>query len=515
MHVVRRIFSLIFIGFLLVAVTPSAKTEENTLRRVVLLIPTQLDPHLFTTSLQRVILNDLFVGLTRINTDGEIEPAIAERWTISDDQKTYTFYLKKHIEWNDGVKITANDFVQSFSRLQALGRKSTQATLYKDIKGFRFSSSENKKHGVTALDAHTLQIELTKPFPFLLHALTRPAAFPIANHTFSEHGNNWAHQISNGPYVLDSITENEHIILKKNPNYFEHDQVHIEQVKYVKLDNLNTGVRIVTSGNADISHSLDERQLAAAKAAPGFNLNSRNTMSLIFLHLNPQDSNLQDIQIRKALYLATDTPMFLKANNLNYSPIDGLIPMMKGFTSTIRKTASYEERLRAAQKLMQSAGYSERNRLTLTLQSGNYVQNNVPIAIQRQWRNIYIDLQLKILPYAKLKQHLNEGNFQVMRRGWRFSYPDPTGFLRIYTHEYNMKLYPEFDPVLIKYFSDINADLTHKTELINAAEQYMMNQYPAVPLYTKPENILVSNKVEGWVTSLGISNQSRWLKLKH
>ena len=453
----------------------------------------------------------MFTGLVRINQGGQTEPAIAESWDISADGKTYIFQLRKDVRWSDGSFITAHDFVRSFERLKAPETGSSQAALYKDIIGFGATSKQPL--GVTAVNDYTLSIKLSNPFPYLLHILARPAAAPFSINAFQKYGDNWAHYISSGAYILDKIEADERVILKKNPLYFEAEQVAIDKIQYVKLDNLNTGLRIVTSGRADISHSLDERQLEAARNSPQHTLHSRPTTSLVFLQLNPTDPGLQDIRVRQALYLATDTARLLKANNLPYTQIDGLIPPLADYESTIKKPGTAMSRLKQAQGLMKRAGYSADNLLPLTLKTGDYIQNNVAISIQRQWRNIYVDLTLEIMPYSQLKQQVNSGDFQIMRRGWRLNFPDPTGFLRIYSHEYNMQLYKEVDPKLQAYFKDIYTFPEKRDQLVNAAENYLLSKYPSIPIYSKPEHILVSNLVYGWIPKLGVSNQSRWLRL--
>jgi oligopeptide transport system substrate-binding protein len=63
------------------------------------------------------IIEQLFEGLVKSDKNGTIIPASAESWTISEDKKVITFYLRKNLKWSDGSKVTANDFVYSFQRL--------------------------------------------------------------------------------------------------------------------------------------------------------------------------------------------------------------------------------------------------------------------------------------------------------------------------------------------------------------------------------------------------------------
>ena len=76
--------------------------------------PATLDPHKYNLRLEETLLNDLFLGLTTFNANGEIVPGAAESWETSDDGLTWRFFLREELKWSDGKNLTAEDFVYSF-----------------------------------------------------------------------------------------------------------------------------------------------------------------------------------------------------------------------------------------------------------------------------------------------------------------------------------------------------------------------------------------------------------------
>ena len=80
--------------------------------------PATLDPHKYNLRLEETLLNDLFLGLTTFNAQGEITPGAAKSWNVSKDGLTWQFDLRRDLKWSDGNKLDAHDFVFSFRRLQ-------------------------------------------------------------------------------------------------------------------------------------------------------------------------------------------------------------------------------------------------------------------------------------------------------------------------------------------------------------------------------------------------------------
>jgi oligopeptide transport system substrate-binding protein len=112
--------SIFLVALVLVGITFSASAErEADFRFISGSEPKSLDPHVVTGQIEGRIVDALFEGLTyRDPKTLKPRPGCAERWEISDDKKTYTFFLRKEARWSDGTPITAHDFTYAWRRLQ-------------------------------------------------------------------------------------------------------------------------------------------------------------------------------------------------------------------------------------------------------------------------------------------------------------------------------------------------------------------------------------------------------------
>src|SRR5262249_7755379 len=135
--------------------------------------PEELDPHLVFGSTERHIVTALFEGLTAPNPrDLSPEPAVAERWTVSPDGLTYTFFLRPTASWSNGHPVTAQDFLFSFRRILSPKLASPYAYLLFPVKNAQAYQqgrcTDFAEVGFVALDARRLEIHLEHPCPLLL-----------------------------------------------------------------------------------------------------------------------------------------------------------------------------------------------------------------------------------------------------------------------------------------------------------------------------------------------------------
>lgn len=185
-----------------------------------------LDPQFAQQPNELLVVLNCFEGLFRLDEEGTVVPAAVERYLLSQDRCTYTFYLKKDLQWSDGIALTAHDFVFAFQRLF---QTSSPAPNAQDLIGIRNASAVLEgslpvsQLGVKALDDHTLQITLEQPDLFFTELLTTAAAMPCREDFF--HGCNGRYGLSlstlifNGPYTVGSWNNDKYIGLFPNESY--------------------------------------------------------------------------------------------------------------------------------------------------------------------------------------------------------------------------------------------------------------------------------------------------------
>jgi ABC-type transport system substrate-binding protein/class 3 adenylate cyclase len=147
----------------------------------------------FTSSdLANWVTINLFRGLVAIGCDFEIEPDLAERFTVSDDGRSYRFTLRPDAHWSDGAPVTADDFAFTFAQM-----------VEDDVE----SASWLDGVSASALDERTLEIRLREPRNHFLYLLGQPGLFAWPRHVYERLGRDWYRDVpivGNGPFVLTS-----------------------------------------------------------------------------------------------------------------------------------------------------------------------------------------------------------------------------------------------------------------------------------------------------------------------
>lgn len=148
---------------------PATSGEALTLRLATVSEPSTLDPNLAEDYYSITPIEQMFLGLTNINNaTSEIEPELAESWTVSDDGTVWTFNLRQDVKWSDGNPVTANDIVYSVRRAVMPETASPYAYVLYSIKNaaainqteIPTATYDIESLGVKALDDYTVEFTL-------------------------------------------------------------------------------------------------------------------------------------------------------------------------------------------------------------------------------------------------------------------------------------------------------------------------------------------------------------------
>ena len=221
----KRIFSLIICVFVLFGITGCDNTDKAYIYFNLPEKPQTLDPQIAESDAELLIVRNIYEGLLRKDKDGKIVCGVAENY--QKDGLTYTFNLKKDAEWNNGEPLTAYDFVFGFKRAVLPETKSPFASrlfAVKNAKEINGSKQNPDSLGVTAVDEHTLKIELSAEDEKFEETLTTPVCMPCNEEFFLGSGGKYGmfkkNILSNGSYKLTKwATDIFGIRLYRDDNY--------------------------------------------------------------------------------------------------------------------------------------------------------------------------------------------------------------------------------------------------------------------------------------------------------
>lgn len=196
------------------------------------------------------VTGNLIDGLLENDKYGNLIPSLAEDWTVSKDGLTYTYKLRKGAKWytSDGeeyAEVKAQDFVTGLKHA-ADGKSEALYLVQNSIKGLdAYIKGETKDFstvGIKAVDDHTLQFTLEHPESFWNSKLTMGVLFPVNEEFLKSKGDKFGQAtdptsiLYNGPFLLKGITSKSSIEFAKNQNYWDKDNVHVDNVKLAFYD---------------------------------------------------------------------------------------------------------------------------------------------------------------------------------------------------------------------------------------------------------------------------------------
>ena len=238
-------------ALLLTACGQSEKKAEapKTFSYVYAMDPSSLDYSVTSKSSTSDVIANVVDGLLENDKYGNLIPSLAEDWSVSKDGLTYTYKLRKGVKWytsegEEYAEVKAQDFVTGLKHA-ADGKSDGLSLLQDSIKGLAaYISGESNDFstvGVKAVDDYTVEYTLNKPESFWNSKVTTATMLPVNEEFLNSKGGDYGAPtpssiLYNGPYLLKSLTSKSVIEYEKNPNYWDKDNVKIDNIKLTFYD---------------------------------------------------------------------------------------------------------------------------------------------------------------------------------------------------------------------------------------------------------------------------------------
>jgi peptide/nickel transport system substrate-binding protein/oligopeptide transport system substrate-binding protein len=458
--------------------------------------PTTLDPALIVDVTGGGIGAKIFNGLVRLDEKLSIVPDIAERWEISKDGKTYTFYLKENVRFSNGREVTAHDFKYSFERLLTPGTRSPNTWVLEKIKGARdFIQGKTKGIvGIKVKDKLTLEITLEESFAPFLSLLCMPAAYVVPKEDVKKWGVDFStHPSGTGPFVLTEWRHNQYLRLEARSDYFE-GKPKIKGIVYKIIPEDLTAVADFESGNLDVL-TIPASEFKRYKESPKWKdlISSAPGINTYYLGFNCARPPFNNILLRKAVSYAIDREKILKTlyegrGVLASGPVP---PPLRKWSPP--KSISYNPE--KARELLKDAGYQEGLDIKIYLTSDQEVLDILEV-IQGYLLDVGIKAELRQLEWSAYKEAINRGEPDAFWLSWWADYPDPENFLFPLFHSSNFGAggnrtrfkNTQVDILIEKGQRSLNKRLQNK--YYKKAEEIIVNNAPWVFFWHRTEFII-------------------------
>ena len=493
--------------------TGEALADDQTFTYSMLDEMSSLDPQIVEDVNGSAFSRDLFEGLMNQDADGNLIPGVATGFTTNDAGDVFTFTLRDNAVWSDGKPVTAGDFVYAWRRL-ADPETASPYQWFISVMGLKGGSAvtsgdaDPSTLGVTAIDDHTLQVELDVPLSYFAATTTHASTFPSPAWVIAEHGADWTkvgNLVGNGAYVLTEHIPNERSTRERSTTYWNNDATILDKVVALVINDENTDLTRYLAGELDKGTVPSGQYLRLKEEYPN-QATSFPRLCTYYYSFNMSESGqeaLKDVRVRQALSYAVDRSIITE-NILQAGQIDA-------FTFTPGATAGFEvpevefgamsqdERNAKAVELMADAGYGADNPLTIDLlYNTSEGHKKIAIAVSQMWKQtLGVEATLANMEWKTFLETRGAQDFDVARGGWCGDYNEASTFLDLLTTPsgYNDGKYSnaEVDSLMTdaKTAADPSGNYTR-------VEEILANEMPLIPLYHYTGVFMLKETLKGW-----------------
>jgi peptide/nickel transport system substrate-binding protein len=436
---------------------------------------TTLDPQFVTDVPTSRMVMQIHQTLVYPDLKGNIQPVLAESWTVSDDKLTWTFKLRKGVTFHDGTPFNAESVKYTFDRIKdpEIGspRKST-AKVIKEVK---------------VIDEYTAAFITSKPFaPFLAQlsaynlAILSPTAAKKYGKKYGEH------PAGTGPFKLVSWSPGEKMIMARNENYWGNKAL-VDKLEVRVVPEDSSRVMLLLSGEVDVIASVPPIMIPKLKKSKDVKIIQKTGFRTIYIGLNNKVKPFDNLKVRQAVSHAINQEAIVKGVLGGVGTIGGGLesPAIPGAHKNL-KPYKYDPTL--AKKLLAEAGYPNGFETLFYTPTGRYLMDRqVAEAVQAQLKEIGINAKLQTPDWGALIALLNKYDkvpMFLMGKG------SPTGDLDLTATltgacGARMNHFSHCDPEVDKLI-DLQrgaVDVQERYKILAEIQERMYKNVPAVVLY--------------------------------
>jgi peptide/nickel transport system substrate-binding protein len=453
----------------------------------------------FSTHILEDIQSCIVEGLTTTDEQMRVIPLLAEtvpsieNGTVrmrADGGMDVTWRLRRDVKWHDGVPFTSADVKFTVDAINSPNYNPESTD------GFDRISSVDTPDPLTAIVHYK---EIYAPFDIQFIRGTLPKHL-LAGRDIDRAQDYNRNPLGTGPYRVAEWRAGEYILLERVAHYWRGDAYpHIKRLLFKFIPNTNTRINQLESGEVHVVALVPwdkYREIAAVPSivvhrTPG---NAYEHVTLNERHFPP----FADVRVRRALVQALDRERFTA------TILDGLAPVAHGPIQPVSwaytdRVTRYPFNPARAGALLDDAGWVAgpggiRQRdgrplsFTLITQAGYAVRENVAQAIERQLRDVGVDVKVELHDGTALSAIWFEGRFDAMLHWWQMpSDPELTTFFaadRTPPAGRNINFFRDEELTRVLYASDRTVDRAERTRLLHRAQAIVADAAPEIPLYT-------------------------------
>jgi peptide/nickel transport system substrate-binding protein len=328
---------------------------------------------------------NIFEGLTKIESNFDVSPLLAEKWAFSPDLKTLTFKLLKDVQFQDGQPLTSRDVKFSFERAAAADSTNKDKAFFASIQA------------IDSSDPTVVSLTFKQPsFEALFHLGMNTAVIVDEK----SEPTNAINPIGTGPYKLAAWSKGSSVTLEKWDGYREPAKIAIAKATFRIINDPAAEVSAMLAGDIDVFPRFQNVQsVGQFQNDPRFTVTIGGTEGKTILAMNNKRKSLDDLRVRQAIAYAVDRKAIIDGAMNGYGvPIGShLTPSDPGYVDLV---GQYPFDPAKAKALLKEAGVSAPLQLTLILPPPAYARQGGEI-IASQLAAVGIDARIQNVEWAQ------------------------------------------------------------------------------------------------------------------
>lgn len=387
-----------------------------------------LMPFMSSDATSHSISSLVFNALVTYDENLDFAPELAETWEVSEDNKSFTFHLRKDVKWHDGQPFTAADVELTF---QAITHKETPTAYAEDY--LRVEKLE-------VLDPHTVRVTYPEPYSPALDSWTNLQILPahILKDWFSPESNRIVDcplkekPVGTGPYVFKSWTRQQEILLEANPDYFR-GPFKIKQYRFRVIADLSTMFNELRAGGLDempLTPQQFVKQANTEEMNRRFNKFAYLSRGYTYMGFNLKHPVFSDKKVRQAVSYGINKNEIIDGVYLGQGEesTGPYVPMTRWNNPAVK---GYPYDPAKATMLLGEAGWTDSDgdgvldkdgkpfKFTLITNAGNDVREKIATVIQSNLKVLGIQVEIQTIEWAAfLKEFIHKRNYDAFILGW-------------------------------------------------------------------------------------------------
>ncbi|HMB48900.1 MAG TPA: ABC transporter substrate-binding protein [Afifellaceae bacterium] len=480
-----------------------SQTPPNVLVVGQIAEPKSLDPHAVTAVNDFRILMNIYDGLTRYK-DGtlEVEPALAESWTVSDDGKTYTFKLRQGVSFHDGTAFNAEAVKFNFDRMLKEDHP------FHDTGPFPLSFFFSAVEEVTAVDEQTVEFKLNAPYAPFLSNLAYPTGLIVSPDAVKQNGKDFGRNPSGtGAYRFGEWEANAKVVVVRNDDYWDGAPA-LEAIVYRPITDANTRIAEMLSGSLDVMVEVPPDSLGQFRGNADYTVLEQAGPHVWFLILNVKEGPFANKAVRQAANYAIDKKALVD-NILQGTAEVAAGPTPPAFAWAYNDSLEpYPYDPEKAKALLQEGGYDGGELTFYVTEGGSGMLDPIAMgtAIQADLQAVGMKVKIETYEWNTFLGKVNpglEGKADMAEMAWMTNDPDTLPYLAL-----RSEAWPDKGGFNSGYYANPKVD-----ELLNEARQ-VTDQSERAKLYQEMQTIVqedapwvfVANWKQNAVTKAGVEN---------